>query len=128
MEESFGSWLMDALVEREMTPADLGRALKRPSSTISSWTRPVNSKVPNAFYVRMIAKVLDLPAEEVLERAGHVTVTIPLSRLMPPEPEPNRPASPAVSHHLETYESLSPEARAALDKYMAFLKAQDEAG
>ena len=63
---------MNELVEHEKTPADLARALKTKSSTVSNWTRPVDPGKPNPFYARAIAKFLGLPPAEVLERAGHV--------------------------------------------------------
>ena len=74
----FGRWLMDRLDEREMTRADLARAVGRSSGLVAKW---LYSNAPLPASCDRIAAALMLPVDQVLEAAGHRPVASPQSDL-----------------------------------------------
>lgn len=143
---AFAKWLDAKMLERDITPAalarelaPLGRNVSSSGAAISGWLN--EGTKPKRLTAIALARLFGEDEDRVLILAGHHIASLPgdEERGYNPEPEADQPPDattrpriapddPAVSHHLATYESLSPEAREKLDSYAAFLKAQEEAG
>jgi len=66
---SFGSWLESQLIERGMSQAELARKMAASGGTISHWVN--NLRLPKPSSCRELARVLNLPLDEVLAAAGY---------------------------------------------------------
>lgn len=75
---TFGEWLREQLGRKNLSQADLARAVGVVTSTTSHWVN--NKRVPDPPACHAIAAALDIDSDIVLAMAGHRPLTIPLSR------------------------------------------------
>jgi transcriptional regulator with XRE-family HTH domain len=66
---NFGAWLESQLIARDMSQAELARRMAASAGTISHWIHNLRSPMPSS--CRELARVLNVPLDEVLAAAGY---------------------------------------------------------
>ena len=77
---NFGPWLLSELESRNLNQAELARRAKSTEATISRII--LGKRNPSAKLCNAIAKVLELPSELVLDKAGIIRKTGEYSQLV----------------------------------------------